>query len=116
MMMMMMIMMMTQWLTLQLCLVTVGVTEWIECSRLDHVFYRRKLTPVSVLGPLRGEMGHRDRQTDDDDYYMCQSFESQTWLSGKIFVESVLESEQQQVTKGLKAPPPLSLKRQNLSQ
>ena len=49
-------------------------------------------------------------------YYMCQSFESQTWLSGKIFVESVLESEQQQVTKGLKAPPPLSLKRQNLSQ
>ena len=47
---------------------------------------------------------------------MCQSFESQTWLSGKIFVESVLESEQQQVTKGLKAPAPLSLKRQNLSQ
>ena len=23
----------------------------------------------------------------------CQSLESQTWLSGKIFVESVLESE-----------------------
>ena len=28
----------TQWLTLKLCLVTVGVTEWIECSRLDHLF------------------------------------------------------------------------------
>ena len=28
----------TQWLTLQLCLVTVGVTDWIECSRLDHLF------------------------------------------------------------------------------
>ena len=28
----------TQWLTLQLCLATVGVTEWIECSRLDHLF------------------------------------------------------------------------------
>ena len=27
-----------QWLTLQLCLVTVGVTEWIECSRLNHLF------------------------------------------------------------------------------
>ena len=28
----------TQRLTLQLCLVTVGVTEWIECSRLNHFF------------------------------------------------------------------------------
>ena len=28
----------TQWLTLQLCLVTFGVTEWIECSRLNHLF------------------------------------------------------------------------------
>ena len=49
-----------QWLTLQLCLVTVGVTEWIECSRLNHLFYtndRRKLTPGSVLGPLRGRKG-----------------------------------------------------------
>ena len=49
-----------QWLTLQLCLVTVGVTEWIECSRLSHLFYtndRRKLTPGSVLGPLRGRNG-----------------------------------------------------------
>ena len=27
-----------QWLTLQLRLVTVEVTEWIECSRLDHLF------------------------------------------------------------------------------
>ena len=51
-----------QWLTLQLCLVTVGVTEWIECSRLNHLFYanfRRKLTPGSVLGPLRGRKGKK---------------------------------------------------------
>ena len=27
-----------QWLTLQFCLVTVRVTEWIECSRLNHLF------------------------------------------------------------------------------
>ena len=27
-----------QWLTLQLCLVTVGVTEWIECGRLQRLF------------------------------------------------------------------------------
>ena len=49
-----------QWLTLQLCLVTVGVTEWIECSRFNHLFQtngRRKLTPGSVLGPLRGRKG-----------------------------------------------------------
>ena len=26
----------TQWLTLQLCLVTVGVIEWIQCSQLDN--------------------------------------------------------------------------------
>ena len=26
-----------QWLTLQLCLVAVGVIEWIECSRLGHL-------------------------------------------------------------------------------
>ena len=35
-----------QWLMLQLCLVNVGVTEWIESSRLDHIFktnYRRNL-------------------------------------------------------------------------
>ena len=28
----------TQWLTLQLCLLTVGVTERIESSRIDHLF------------------------------------------------------------------------------
>ena len=27
-----------QWLTLQFCPVTLGVAEWIECSRLDHFF------------------------------------------------------------------------------
>ena len=57
---------------LQLCLVTVGVTELIECSRLDQLFYtndRRKLTPGSVLGPLQDEMGktrqNKARQDDD---------------------------------------------------
>ena len=49
MMMMMMMMMMidddddydekqAQWFTLQLCLETVAVTEWIECSRFNHLF------------------------------------------------------------------------------
>jgi len=59
----------TQWLMLQLCLVIVGVTEWTECSRLNHLFKTndwQKLTPGSVLGPLRGEMGktrqHKTRQ------------------------------------------------------
>ena len=36
----------TQWLMLQLCLVNVGVAEWIESSRLDHIFktnYRQNL-------------------------------------------------------------------------
>ena len=47
-----------QWLTLQLCLVTVGVTEWID---------RRKLTPGSVLGPLRGRNGKTRGDDDDDD-------------------------------------------------
>ena len=53
-----------QWLTLQLCLVTVGVTEWIECSRLDHLFYtngRRKLTPGSVLDPIWERNGSKKR-------------------------------------------------------
>ena len=27
-----------QWLRLQFCPVTVGVTEWVECSRLNHLF------------------------------------------------------------------------------
>ena len=27
-----------QWLTLKLCLVTVGATKWIECSRYSHLF------------------------------------------------------------------------------
>ena len=51
-----------QWLTLQLCLVTVGVTEWIECSRLNHLFQtndRRKLATGSVLGNVRGRNGKK---------------------------------------------------------
>ena len=27
----------TQWLALQLCLITFGVIEWIECSQFDHL-------------------------------------------------------------------------------
>ena len=51
-----------QWLTLPLCLVTVGVTEWTECNRLYHLCKQMtgdKLTPGSVLGPLRGRHGNR---------------------------------------------------------
>ena len=72
----------THWLTLQLCLVTVGVTEWIECSRFVHLLPtndRRKLTPGSVRGPLWGRNGKKeeddyddgknDNDDDDDDDY-----------------------------------------------
>ena len=49
-----------QWLTLQLCLVTVGVTKSIECSQLNHLFKtndRQNVTTGSVLAPFRGKMG-----------------------------------------------------------
>ena len=65
-----------QWLTLQLCLVTVGVTEWSACSRLNHLFYtnvRRKLTPGSVLGPLRGRKG-KTRPDDERVLLKCKDF------------------------------------------
>ena len=59
-----------QMLTLQLCLVTDGVTEWIECRRLNHLFQAndwQKLAPGSVFGPLRGRNGKMGQDDDNDD-------------------------------------------------
>ena len=56
----------TQLLRLQFCLVTAGVTEWIECSQLSHFFYKQlagnPLTPGSVLDPMRGDTRERRRR------------------------------------------------------
>ena len=59
-----------QWLTLKLCLVTVGVAEWIEGSGLSQLFQttdRRKLTPGSVLGPRPRRKGQTKQDNDDGD-------------------------------------------------
>ena len=46
-----------QWIRLQFCQVTVGVAEWIECSRLNHLFStidRRSTDPRANLRPREG--------------------------------------------------------------
>ena len=56
----------TQWLTLQLCLVTVGATEWIECSRLDHLLnkWHAKTDPKVSPRPPSGPNG-KDKTRQD---------------------------------------------------
>ena len=59
-----------QWLMLQFCPLTVGVTEWIECSRLNHLFEQLAgdpPTPGSVPYPGRGATGKEEEEEDDDD-------------------------------------------------
>ena len=58
-----------QWLTLQLCLVTVGVTEWIECSRPPLLNKRQAKTDprVSPRPPSGAKREDKTRQDDDDD-------------------------------------------------
>ena len=54
---------------LQFCPVTVQVTEWIECSQLNHLFYRicrLQLTPGSGPCPIRGVTERRERERDDN--------------------------------------------------
>ena len=50
-----------QWLRLQLCPVIVGVIEWIEWSRLNHLFCQ--LTLGLVLGPLGPKREEKDRKS-----------------------------------------------------
>ena len=59
------------------CLVTVGVTAWIECSRLDHLFKQLASDPLtsgSVPDPVRDITGKKKKMKmmmmmirDDDD-------------------------------------------------
>ena len=59
-----------QWLTLQSCPVTVGVTKWIECNLLNHLFETicwRQLTLGSVPCSLRGVTGKKVERDDDED-------------------------------------------------
>ena len=72
-----------QLLMLQLCLLTAGIREWIECSLLNHllyIIYRRSANCRVSSKPLWGRMekrrgedeeeeeGDDDGGDDDDDY------------------------------------------------
>ena len=86
-----------QWLRLQFCPVTVGVTEWIGCSRLSHLFKQLAgdpLAPGPVPDPERGVRGKEEEDDDDDDfddddndddYYECGGVRTKMVAGAKKF-------------------------------